>query len=476
MATKHYKLSDEVISGDIISSNIIRRKEKLYHNIKNFSSQKTNDGINAENILRLVLDGVNLNHLSKNHPHVDIAIINPIEGFAQKNEIISVKSSIKAKPTLSNLISDTKSIKLESMFSYIVFANSNYELNYEKMFFSPKKLLVDSIRKLKQSKKKHFKEVVNLVAYYIMFKNQSDEQINFDKDLDSICNDSFDLIHGKYNYYRMQVLRRLVYLDNPISLGGVYLQRNEEELTCVIKKTIPIKLNKYWEKLVDIWLDEDFFESEAVKYLTLPLVKDLFGISQRDDFPIEVSISFGDYAPSGEDFTRLSDREKIEIAKKRAEKRTNKLYVATKFKDANFGENEEEVNKFFLKSIDMIEDNPKVIKKFSNFVSTLENPPKLTNWWSQNESVIGFKPSEADKIKFLKGFEFYRVWSDLYGYKVEGKRMILPMERISIYKQDNSFFVEIVEMPKYQRTTQEFDNLESVKDYLLSYEWYDLKN
>ena len=475
MATKHYKLSDEVISGDIISSNIIRRKEKLYHNIKNFSSQKTNDGINAENILRLVLDGVNLNHLSKNHPHVDIAIINPIEGFAQKNEIISVKSSIKAKPTLSNLISDTKSIKLESMFSYIVFANSNYELNYEKMFFSPKKLLVDSIRKLKQSKKKHFKEVVNLVAYYIMFKNQSDEQINFDKDLDSICNDSFDLIHGKYNYYRMQVLRRLVYLDNPISLGGVYLQRNEE-LTCVIKKTIPIKLNKYWEKLVDIWLDEDFFESEAVKYLTLPLVKDLFGISQRDDFPIEVSISFGDYAPSGEDFTGLSDREKIEIAKKRAEKRTNKLYVATKFKDANFGENEEEVNKFFLKSIDMIEDNPKVIKKFSNFVSTLENPPKLTNWWSQNESVIGMKVSEADKIKFLKGFEFYRVWSDLYGYKVEGKRMILPMERISIYKQDNSFFVEIVEMPKYQRTTQEFDNLESVKDYLLSYEWYDLKN
>ena len=475
MATKHYKLSDEVISGDIISSNIIRRKEKLYHNIKNFSSQKTNDGINAENILRLVLDGVNLNHLSKNHPHVDIAIINPIEGFAQKNEIISVKSSIKSKPTLSNLISDTKSIKLESMFSYIVFANSNYELNYEKMFFSPKKLLVDSIRKLKQSKKKHFKEVVNLVAYYIMFKNQSDEQINFDKDLDSICNDSFDLIHGKYNYYRMQVLRRLVYLDNPISLGGVYLQRNEE-LTCVIKKTIPIKLNKYWEKLVDIWLDEDFFESEAVKYLTLPLVKDLFGISQRDDFPIEVSISFGDYAPSGEDFTGLSDREKIEIAKKRAEKRTNKLYVATKFKDANFGENEEEVNKFFLKSIDMMEDNPKVIKKFSNFVSTLENPPKLTNWWSQNESVIGFKPSEADKIKFLKGFEFYRVWSDLYGYKVEGKRMILPMERISIYKQDNSFFVEIVEMPKYQRTTQEFDNLESVKDYLLSYEWYDLKN
>lgn len=475
MTTKHYKLSDEVISGDIISSNIIRRKEKLYHNIKNFSSQKTNDGINAENILRLVLDGVNLNHLSKNHPHVDIAIINPIEGFAQKNEIISVKSSIKAKPTLSNLISDTKSIKLESMFSYIVFANSNYELNYEKMFFSPKKLLVDSIRKLKQSKKKHFKEVVNLVAYYIMFKNQSDEQINFDKDLDSICNDSFDLIHGKYNYYRMQVLRRLVYLDNPISLGGVYLQRNEE-LTCVIKKTIPIKLNKYWEKLVDIWLDEDFFESEAVKYLTLPLVKDLFGISQRDDFPIEVSISFGDYVPSGEDFTGLSDREKIEIAKKRAEKRTNKLYVATKFKDANFGENEEEVNKFFLKSIDMIEDNPKVIKKFSNFVSTLENPPKLTNWWSQNESVIGFKPSEADKIKFLKGFEFYRVWSDLYGYKVEGKRMILPMERISIYKQDNSFFVEVVEMPKYQRTTQEFDNLESVKDYLLSYEWYDLKN
>ncbi len=386
MFSKNYKLSDDVISGDIISNNIRRRREKLYYNIKNFSAQKTNDGINAENILRLVLDGVNLNHLSKNHPHVDIAIVNPIEGFAQKNEIISVKSTIKSKSSnfLQSLISDTKSIKLESMFSYIIFANSNYELNYERMFFSPKKLLTDSIRKLKSNGSKNFKEAVNLVAYYVMFKNQSGEEVNFEKDLSLISTDNFDLTYGKYTFYRMQVLRRLVYLDNPISLGAVYLERGND-LTCVIKKTNPIKLNKYWERLVDIWLDEGFFSFDSIKYLSLPLVKDLFNISQKDDFPIEVKISLGNYSPETQDFSGLSDREKIEIAKNRAEKRTNKLYVATKFKDASFGEEEEEVNKFFLKSIDMIEDNPKIVKKFNNFVSTLENPPKLDNWWSYSE-------------------------------------------------------------------------------------------
>jgi hypothetical protein len=117
---------------------------------------------------------------------------------------------------------------------------------------------------------------------------------------------------------------------------------------------------------------------------------------------------------------------------------------------------------------------------------------------SFNESVIGFKPSEANKIKFLTGFEFYRVWSDIYGYTVDGKRTVLPLERISIYKEDDKYVVEITRKPGYFKdlisagltgweeswygggrvwsTKEEFTDIESVKDYLLSYEWYDLKN
>jgi hypothetical protein len=379
MIKKEYKLLDSPDSSDVISQNISKRREKIYYNIKNFSVQKKNDGIYAENILRLVLDGVNLNHLSKNHPHVDIAIINPIEGFSQKGEIISVKSSIR-KPKLSNLISDTKSIKLESMFSYIIFSNSNYELDFKASFFSPKTMLNKSIELMRNSESRNYKEVVNLVAYYIMFKNDAKEEMNFRSDLAKIINNDFNLAHGTYKTYRISVLRRLVYLDNPISLGTMYLERIKE-LTCVIKKTNPIKLNKYWEKLVDIWLDEEFFESKSVKYLNISQVKDLFKIPGNEDFPIEIKISLGDYSPDNTDFSKLSDAEKIKISKARSDKRTNKLYVATKFKDAEFGEEEKDVNDFFLKSINILEDKPKLITKFNNFISSIQNPPKLTKWW-----------------------------------------------------------------------------------------------
>lgn len=117
---------------------------------------------------------------------------------------------------------------------------------------------------------------------------------------------------------------------------------------------------------------------------------------------------------------------------------------------------------------------------------------------SFNESFVSMKPSEANKIKFLTGFEFYRVWSDIYGYTVDGKRTVLPLERISIYKEDDKYVVEITRKPGYFKdlisagltgweeswygggrvwsTKEEFTDIESVKDYLLSYEWYDLKN
>jgi hypothetical protein len=80
-----YKLSDVVDAGDIISVNINRNKTKLYYNIQNFKAQSENNGVYAENILRVLLDAVNLNQLHKNHPHVDIAIVNEIPGVAQKN-------------------------------------------------------------------------------------------------------------------------------------------------------------------------------------------------------------------------------------------------------------------------------------------------------------------------------------------------------------------------------------------------------
>lgn len=396
MIEKSYRLSDSDSQGDLIATNIIKRKTRIFYNMKNFYAQTQNNGIFAENILRLALDGVNLNHLSKNHPHVDLAIINPIEGICRKNEIISVKSSISKNPSLSSVLRDTKSIKLDSMFSYILFANSNYELNFERDFFNSKSLLKIALDIIKRNHKveeeildrvgdnKDFKAVLNTTIYYLIFKNKEGEKENFIEDIITISNSepesNYELSHGGYFSYRTAVLRRISHLDAPISLGAIYM-KEEDNLTCYIHKTNPIPLNRYWEDLVKIWIEEEFFEYDTVKYLDLKLVKRLYGISDTDTFPVKIKISIGEFNPEQNDISVLSDRERIEKSKSKAEKRTNKLYVATKFKDADFGDNDEEVNNFFLKSIDIMEQDPTLIKKFNNFISVLENPPKLKKWW-----------------------------------------------------------------------------------------------
>lgn len=382
MLRARYKLSDKPKSDDIISTNIFKRRDKIYYNIRNFFTQTLNNGVFAENILRLTLDGVNLNHLSKNHPHVDIAIVNEIPNFARRNEIISVKSSISKKPSLAQLISHTKSIKLFSMFSYVLFANSNYELNFEKDFFRSKELLESGIETLKDLDNKDWKSLVNVTMFYLMKKNKQQYVDNYYEDILKIGSGEYDLTFGNYNTaYRIPVLRRLVHLDAPISLGAIYLKEEKGDVVCHIHKTNPIKLNKYWEKLVDIWLDQEFFGKEDVKYLNLKLVKELFGIDDGDSFPIEFQISIGTYSPEKPDFADKTERERVEIAKAKSQQRTNKLYVATKFKDANFKDKEEDVNKFFTKSIDILEEDPKLIKKFNNFIDLIENPPKLKKWW-----------------------------------------------------------------------------------------------
>ena len=390
MSIKKYKLSSQPIEGDIISENIFKERDNIYWNMKNFQAQATNDGIFAENMFRLILDGINLNHLSKNHPHVDIAIENPIPGFSQENEIISVKSSISKRPTLKNLISDTKSIKLDSMFSYLLFANSNFELQYERDFFKPRKLLAEAIRMVNEVKddrteahlKVMYKKVVNITAYYLMKKNKPDELDNFLGDIGLVIesedpNQNQELCYGNYNSIRIQVLRRIAYQDAPISLGALYLKDVQGDLTCFIYKTNPIKLSRYWETLVDIWLDEGFFSFETTKYLNLELVKKLFSIPDEENFPIQIEISLGGYERKLPDHSDKSEREKVAIAKDLAKKRTRKLYVATKFKNTNFGDNQEDVNKYFIKTIDILSKKPNLVTRFDKFADTVQEKKSI---------------------------------------------------------------------------------------------------
>ncbi len=372
----HYKLSSRKKPGDLISYYIYKRRRKIFYNIKNFAAQPENNGVFAENILRLILDGVNLNHISKNHPHVDIAIKNAVPGIVKSDEVISVKSSTRTRPTLASVISDSKAIKLESMFSYILYANSNYGLDYQTKYFKPKQLLKQGIDVASKGNGA-YREVVNLILYYVMYKNAETYKTDFENDLATLTttpdkiDENIKLTHGVYGAYRFRVLRRIALLENPISLGVVYLEGRDTDLTCVIKKTNDIKVSRYWEDLISIWLDEDYFSSSATKYLREDKVKELFKISSVDDFPIEIKISIDTFEPKEESTEGMTDVEKREAEKTKTRIRSDKLYVATKFKDADFDTREDDVNSYFLRAIDLLEQKPRLITKFNQFIDSL---------------------------------------------------------------------------------------------------------
>lgn len=389
-----YKLSaPNANKSDAISKNVFNKRDRLYDVMKNFYMQSQNNGVYAENILRIVLDGVNLNHLFKNHPHVDIAIpsiATTVPGITQPNEIISVKSSVTTNTDLKALLRDTKSIKLESVFSYIVFASGNFELNYEKEHHPAKTLYNLGFGLIKKSSKldsveavgdnKDYKAVLNTTLYYLLHKNKEEEKVNFINDIITISNGDpkigYELTYGTYNSYRIGVLRRISYLDSPISLGAVYLSDEDGDLTCHIHKTNPIPLSRYWEEIVKLWLEgtngRSFFDYDATKYLDYKKVKKLYNITSKEEFPIEIKISIGDYHPKKSDYTGKSEREKVDIRKQRAENKTNKLYVATKFQYADFKGREKDINDVFIKAIDVLEENPSLITSFATFVNSKE--------------------------------------------------------------------------------------------------------
>jgi hypothetical protein len=154
-----------------------------------------------------------------------------------------------------------------------------------------------------------------------------------------------------------------------MSLGAIYV---DTEGRVIIQKTNTIKLNRYWENLVDIWMTgrngEDFFSKTSKSYLNLDEVGELFGIGE--EFPIKITLSIGSFVPETETEPR-SEMDKIKAAKLRSEVKTFKLWVATKYRDTNFGNNEREVGDIILKSVDALQRDPGTIPKFKDFISQL---------------------------------------------------------------------------------------------------------
>jgi hypothetical protein len=117
--------------------------------------------------------------------------------------------------------------------------------------------------------------------------------------------------------------------------------------------------------------------------------------------------------------------------------------------------------------------------------------------FSKSNSYVDIKVSEADKIKYLPGFNLFRTYSGVYGYCITGRRSELPMEDITITKKENGEFkLHIRRSPGYFKGmiaagmkgweedwsredriwefNYKFDNILELKEFLINYKWYDL--
>lgn len=406
---KSYKLSDDIITGDKISRNIINAKDHLYDIIKSFSTSSENNGFFAEEIMRIAFDAINLNNLYRNHPNVDIAIIDPIEGIVEEREIISIKSSKNSKSALA-VLNDAKSVKIESLLAYIVYANSNFDLSYQNKYFKldllkkgldicykkQQELNLTKVDKeevevesdTKSDYEIFYKKIMNVTLYYLIVNNNINQENNHISDIHSLFEKNDNLSNGTYEFYRKEVLKKLVNLNAPISLGAVYTTESKEnpnDTICVFNKTNSMKLNIYWLKILDIWCTNKYFNVRSVdkentnkeetiteatkkkkpetpsiiqKYLTGADIKKLFGL-ENGNFPIQIEIGTGDY--KSEDLS-------VHAKKYKDDEKIKRYQIFNKFVDTNFGIYNNKITRTFNYMINDLAKDPKRILKYQEFL------------------------------------------------------------------------------------------------------------
>ena len=366
---KSYKLSDVVIPGDKLSENITKGKSYLYEIIKNFSSSNDNNGFLAEEIIRVAFNTVNLNNLYRNHPTVDIGIIDAIEGIVEEREIISIKSSIKSKTNPLAILKDSKSIKIESLLAYIVYANSNFELSYQNKHFK-----LDLLRKGLDMcfvygplfKEIDYKKMMNITLYYLIIKNDASQDSNYKNDIKSLMLGDDNLSNGNYEIYKNEVLKKLINLNSPISLGTINTvtsNDNPNDIICIFNKTNTIKLNRFWLRILDIWCTNKYFNVRNAKgivekYLTGGDIKNLFGI-ENSEFPIQIKIGTGDYKT--EDIS-------VDDIKYKSDDKLKRFQTFNKFIDSDFGRYNDKIVRTFNYMINDLREDPKRILKYQMFI------------------------------------------------------------------------------------------------------------
>jgi len=383
----NYVLGDVVISEGVENDQLLeiieKKKHKLLKEIRGFDydkGNKYNTGVHSENIVRLLFDAVNLNHFQKNHPNVDIGVIKPIHGITKNKEVISVKSSI-SKTTPNGVLTDSKAIKLESLFSYLLFSYYNYSeklkkydepenvdvktiKQVEKKGHTPQMMLRDAseiIRRSTNGDFDYYKPMMNIITYHLITTRKRGSDFHSDiKNLSLIEDETkindLMLSNGvKYSDALIYLNQEISKLTTPISIAVVYLPNYKEKGTTVtITKSKDLPLNIFWEKLLDKWCNKKYFnifgknDERVVKYLNGEEFKEIFG-----DWIVEINISTGNY----------QYRHKPE--------KVSRMYISNQLRDNRFGDTtkeERDALDVISKTIDTLSKDPSMVTRFKEFL------------------------------------------------------------------------------------------------------------
>jgi hypothetical protein len=360
--------------------NIKDKKYKLKNTFDGFVSSaeaegdeaKINRGIYPEDLARVILNCINLNHFQKNHPYVDLGVVKPIEGVTQQNEVISIKSTVNFK-SIKNLIADTKSIKFETLFSYLVFAYNNFYST--KIQRSPKSILDGVLKDLILKKGYNFskggkdqtktKGIIYIILGHLftVSKNYSkDFYKNLYDDIDNYLKGDNKILDDE----KKVVVNALSKINHPVSLGIVYFKPEKDIIPTVlhIEKTQGIPLNHFFMKVMDIWNKKGFFHpvgksnTFVVKYLKYDDLQTIF--AKTDPFEIKINVDFSDFKVSYKP------------------NRVLRMQTATEIKDVYLDKNhEEEILQFVNKMIKQLSHNPEYIDEYIDFKDDLDSKENI---------------------------------------------------------------------------------------------------
>ncbi len=353
-------------------SDVKSKKGRKNKELQLFKSNRKNEGIFAENIIRNIFNGENLNHFTKNHPYVDIAVIEPIDGVTIKNELISVKSTLEYK-SIGNILKDTKAIKFDSLITFLIYAynlekNISHPFSISEIQIGLRKWLTD--RKLTQEQ--------YIGVYYLILDSILNYSNNYSEN--TLKEFEHEIMYSIENYLsgeldikdiKDSVTTEIKKLNSkyPVSLSIAFLGDDESSNINVefgdvdplnilnVYKTKTLPLGDFFLSVMEKWADSNYFGAKNIndeyvtKYLTYDDISNVFNTNIQNLFPTKIHI----------DLTSFEGKDKGNERKR--------LYVATQLKNGYFDEYEEEILNSFQKMLKELEKDPSKIKKYKQFLN-----------------------------------------------------------------------------------------------------------